>query len=144
MQSPQGDIDSAALGCVHVPQTTEGHKKKNTHTLRGHLKSVHSDNVLSHNIKERDPDHQENVMGSSFAHAPPLHDVSSVSLCQFLCNLVNIQGNKLYGWNGVVGVDLQYYLISGCCVDKTKSFSGCLFSHQVKNHIITHHLKCSV
>lgn len=63
MQSPQGDIDSAALGCVHVPQTTEGHKKK-THTLRGHLKSVHSDNVLSHNIKERDPDHQENVMGS--------------------------------------------------------------------------------
>lgn len=31
MQSPQGDIDSAALGCVHVPQTTEGHKK-NTHT----------------------------------------------------------------------------------------------------------------
>lgn len=33
MQSPQGDIDSAALGCVHVPQTTEGHKKKKTHTL---------------------------------------------------------------------------------------------------------------
>lgn len=34
MQSPQGDIDSAALGCVHVPQTIEGHKKKkNTHTL---------------------------------------------------------------------------------------------------------------
>lgn len=32
MQSPQGDIDSAALGCVHVPQTTEGHKKKTTHT----------------------------------------------------------------------------------------------------------------
>lgn len=34
MQSPQGDIDSAALGCVHVPQTTEGHKKKN-HTHYG-------------------------------------------------------------------------------------------------------------
>lgn len=32
MQSPQGDIDSAALGCVHVPQTTEGHKKKKPHT----------------------------------------------------------------------------------------------------------------
>lgn len=27
MHSPQGDIDSAALGCVNVPQTTEGHKK---------------------------------------------------------------------------------------------------------------------
>lgn len=34
MQSPQGDIDSAALGCVHVPQTTEGHKKKK-HTHYG-------------------------------------------------------------------------------------------------------------
>lgn len=44
MQSPQGDIDSAALGCVHVPQTTEGHKKKKPHTLRGHLKSMQSDN----------------------------------------------------------------------------------------------------
>lgn len=35
MQSPQGDIDSAALGCVHVPQTTEDTKKKHTHTHYG-------------------------------------------------------------------------------------------------------------
>lgn len=37
MQSPQGDIDSAALGCVHVPQTTEGHKKKKTKHTMGSL-----------------------------------------------------------------------------------------------------------